>query len=232
MSPAPSLSDLITTVEVDAASPAPLDRLAAASSMARDLADTGDSLLGHFVDQCRRAGHSWTEISGSLGVSKQAAHKRFTITLDAPSMERFTPRAKLALDAATSAAHALGHSFVGTEHLLLGLFHDDQTIAGKVLAGAGIERSAVAERVLTHTPQRDRGPDNPPYTPRASDALAGALQEALALGHNYLGTEHLLLGLYRDPASLAHQILTDGGLPYDDARAKVVDLLAGFQKDG
>jgi hypothetical protein len=227
MAPAPSLSDLIAVVDADAASSSPLDRLATASTTAADLAEAGDALLGHFVDQCRRAGHSWTEISGALGVSKQAAHKRFT--LPAPAMERFTPRAKAALDAATTASLAMGHRFIGTEHLLLGLFHDEQAIAAVILSGAGFTSKAVAGKVLEVTPQGGTaGPGEASYTPKAAEALAGALSEALELGHNYIGTEHLLLALYRDHETLAHQILVDGGLSAGDARAQVVQALSGF----
>ncbi|HZI37104.1 MAG TPA: hypothetical protein VFF24_02265, partial [Acidimicrobiia bacterium] len=116
MTPAPTLQGLIETVEADAASADPLDLLATASSTVAQLAEVGDAVLGHFVDRCRRNGHSWTEISGALGVTKQAAHKRFSFT--APTLERFTERARRAVDAAAVAARDLRHNFVGTEHLL------------------------------------------------------------------------------------------------------------------
>jgi hypothetical protein len=227
MTPAPSLSDLIATVESDAATPDPLARLSTASATVAELAEAGDAVLGHFVDQCRRAGHSWTEISGALGVTKQAAHKRFA-ALAPPSMERFTGRAKAAVEAAATAALALGHRFIGTEHLLLGLYHDEQALSAKILAEAGIERSAVVERIVATTPRGSIEPGEPTYTPLAATALAGALTEALQLGHNYIGTEHLLLALYRDPDGLASQILVEGGFSRDAALAKVVTLLSGF----
>jgi len=227
MTPAPSLPDLIAVVEEDAAEPDPLARLATASATAAELADAGDALLGHFVDQCRRAGRSWTEISGALGVTKQAAHKRFAL-LTPPSTERFTARATAAVEAAATAALALGHRFIGTEHLLLGLFHDEQALSAKILAEAGIERSTVVERIVSTTPRGPVEPSERTYTPRAAAALSGALTEALELGHGYIGTEHLLLGLYREPDGLASQILVEGGLSRDAARAKVVTLLSGF----
>src|SRR5882724_2278502 len=86
MTPAPTLQELIQTVERDAASSDVLDLLATASSTVAQLEEVGDAVLGHFVDRCRRQGHSWTEISGALGVSKQAAHKRFSFP--APTLER------------------------------------------------------------------------------------------------------------------------------------------------
>src|SRR5918999_3642772 len=105
MTPAPTLQELIETVERDAPSADVLDLLSTASSTVVQLEEVGDAVLGHFVDRCRRHGHSWTEISTALGVSKQAAHKRFSFT--APTLERFTPRARTAVDAATGAARSL-----------------------------------------------------------------------------------------------------------------------------
>src|SRR5918995_1502277 len=119
MSPAPDLNDLIASVEADVAAD-PLAQLSAASEMANELAGTSDALVGHFVDRCRATGHTWAEISDSLGVSRQAAHKRYSaIPRD---LERWTPRARQTLEHAISTAVAFGHSYVGTEHLLLGLF--------------------------------------------------------------------------------------------------------------
>src|SRR5882724_13373384 len=104
MTPAPNLQERIDTVHADAASAAALDQLTAASHTVADLEAVADAVLGHFVDQCRRSGHSWSEISGALGVSKQAAHKRFSFAgferLASPSFERFTERARAALRAA------------------------------------------------------------------------------------------------------------------------------------
>lgn len=90
MTPAPSLAELIATVEADAPSPDPLARLATASGTSAELTQTGDSLVGHFVDKCRSAGHSWAEISDALGVSKQAAHKRYSAV--PRELSRFTER--------------------------------------------------------------------------------------------------------------------------------------------
>src|SRR5262245_54514394 len=119
MTPGPTLQELIATVEADAASTDDLVRLEAAARVAADLEDVADGTLTHFVDQCRRNGRSWAEISRSLGVTKQAVHKRFSVT---PSFDRFTLRAKGALEGAAASARRLGHNYVGTEHVLLGLF--------------------------------------------------------------------------------------------------------------
>jgi ClpA/ClpB-like protein len=234
MTPAPSLHDLIETVRRDAGSDDILEQLATARAMVADLSETGDAVLGHFVDRARGSGRSWTEISNVLGVTKQAVHKRFTkVSLDVnddATFERFTTRARRAFDAAKPAATGLGHTYIGTEHLLLGFYADRDSIATKVLADARIGRNAVEADVVARAGRGDAGtaPDEPPLTPRASAVVAGAVAEALQLGHNYIGTEHLLLAMYRDPAGLAAQILAARGLEHDTAHAKVIEALSGY----
>jgi hypothetical protein len=229
MAPAPTLQDLIETVERDAQSSALLDLLATASSTVAQLEEVGDAVLGHFVDRCRRNGHSWTEISTALGVTKQAAHKRFSFP--APTLERFTPRARGAVDAATKAARALGHNFVGTEHLLLGLFAEPQGLAALALVEAGVDRAAVEGKVLEAVSRGEPLLDNPLYLPQASLALQGALGEALRLGHNYIGTEHILLGLVRDRDTLAVRILGDLGVSSEWIRTRLVDMVNALAEE-
>jgi uncharacterized protein YjiS (DUF1127 family) len=224
MAPAPSLQELIETVERDASGPSLLDLLATASSTVAQLEEVGDAVLGHFVDRCRRGGHSWSEISTALGVSKQAAHKRFSFP--APTLERFTPRARHAVDAAAAAARSLGHNYVGTEHLLLGLFTEPEGLAARALTDAGIERAAVEAKVLEILPRQSEPLlDNPPYIPAASLALQGALGEALRLGHNYIGTEHILLALVRDRSTLAARALADLGVSADQIATRLVHMV-------
>ena len=224
MTPAPTLQGLIETVEADAASADPLDLLATASSTVAQLEEVGDAVLGHFVDRCRRNGHSWTEISGALGVTKQAAHKRFSFT--APTLERFTERARRAVDAAAVAARDLRHNFVGTEHLLLGLFAQPEGLAARALAEAGVDRKAVEAKVLEVVPRGGEPMlDNPLYTPRASLALQEALEEALRLGHNYIGTEHILLGLVRDRDALSARALKELGVSVESIRSRLVEMV-------
>ncbi len=212
-------------VEQDASTGEPLDQLIAASQTVAQLEDVGDSLLGHFVDRCRRSGRSWSEISNALGVSKQAAHKRFSF--GAPTFERFTPRARNTLKSARAEAGALGHGYVGTEHLLLALFAEPEGLAAKTLTEAGLDRAAVEVKVLEITPRGAADPsETPPYTPRSKEVLVGALAEALALGHNYIGTEHLLLALFRDENGVAAHVLADLGIEQDAVRARLVEQLA------
>jgi hypothetical protein len=225
MTPAPPLTDLIATVAADAPSADPLARLATASTTAAELTDASDALVGHFVDECRAAGHTWAEISQSLGVTRQAAHKRYSAT--PRELQRWTERAKAVLGFSADAARGLGHPFVGTEHLLLGLFPPGG-IGATVLGEQGLTEESVAARVVAHTPARGTGPAEPPFTPLAAQVFGGALSEAISMGHNYIGTEHLLLALFGQPDGLAAQILADAGATHAACKARIAELLVGL----
>lgn len=223
MAPAPQLAELIATVDADAASTDPLARLATASTIAADLTETSDRLVGHFVDQCRAAGRTWAEISEALGVTKQAAHKRYaSLPRD---LSRFTTRARGVISAAVDAARGVGHGYVGTEHLLLGLFPPGG-VAAEVLMDSGLTETDLATAVLALAPSGTAElVEPPPFTPRAARVFSTALEEALAMGHNYIGTEHLLLGLFSDADGLAARILTDAGVSHADVKERVVAKL-------
>jgi hypothetical protein len=225
MTPGPSLQELIETVRADAHSDDARDQLAVASRTVAELAEVGDAVLGHFIDQCRRSGLSWSEISAALGVSRQAAHKRFSFP--APELERFTERARSALRAAVEDACGLGHNYVGTEHLLLGLFEPAQGIAAQILGELGFTRASVEEEITIAARRSPSTVVDPPYTPRARQSIERAVTEAVGLGHNYVGTEHLLLALFGDPDTLAAKILAAGGADHVDVRDRVVQKLSG-----
>jgi ATP-dependent Clp protease ATP-binding subunit ClpA len=247
MTPPPTLQQLIDTVREDADSDQPLDQLVTAAAAAAQLEETTDALLGHFVDRCRRDGRSWTEISTALGVTKQAVHKRFAPALAAhifaaspgPTFERFTDRARHVIVASQQAAHSLGSAAAGTEHLLLGLFAEPAGIAGRALAAMNVTedsvRAALAARNVADQGKPagdavDPSADSAPaFTEDGKRALSDALTEALKFGHNYIGTEHLLLGLYHDDGSLATHILLEAGALEATARAHVLDMLRAFQ---
>lgn len=227
MPPIPDLPALVEIVGADAAGDGPLDQLTQAARTVADLEEVSDELLGHFVDRCRRAGHTWSEISAALGVTKQAAHKRFSGL--APGLERFTPRAAAVVERAPDQARRLGHAYVGTEHLLLALFEATGSLAAAILADAGLTTGACEAQVLTHVHRGDRArPGRVPFTPRAVGAVRGAPGEALRLGHGYVGTEHLLLALCADPEGVAAKTLTALGVDYEGTRARVVEKLADF----
>jgi hypothetical protein len=219
---------MIDAIRADSPSTDPVEQLVTAAQMVAAIGEISDSALGFFVDQCRRSGRSWTEISSALGVTKQAAHKRFTTT--EPTTELLTARAQAALFAAGQEAIRLGHNYVGTEHLLLGLLDARSSVAGHVLTDHGIARKAVRERVAAVVPPLPgyRASTPGPYTPRATQCLTRATSEALAMGHHYVGTEHLLLAVAADADGLAARILSELDTTHDDVRAAVIAKLSGF----
>jgi ATP-dependent Clp protease ATP-binding subunit ClpA len=140
--------------------------------------------------------------------------------------ERFTVRARRVVVLAQEEARELDHDYIGTEHLLLGLLPDVEGVAVRVLAGLGISRQAVREQVVARV---GRGSSTPaghiPFTPRAKKSLELSLREALQLGHNYIGTEHILLGLIREGEGVAAQVLTGLGADLTRVRVKVLELV-------
>ena len=221
MTPGPTLQELIDGVWADTPGEDALTQLSRASKTVADLEQTTDALLGHFVDQCRRSGRSWSEISSALGVSKQAAHKRFS--LDAPNFERFTEPARNALARSEEEAHRLGHDFVGTEHLLLALFDSPDGLAAQILGESGITRSTVETQIVALIkPGTGSEERTLPFTPRAKAVVRNAFHEALQLGHNYVGTEHLLLGLFTDGDAVAGKVLVELGVGLDATRARII----------
>ena len=254
MTPPPSLQELIDTVRQDSPSEDPLDLLATASVAVGQLEATSDALLGHFVDRCRRGGQSWSQISAALGVSKQAVHKRFSGPIadrliashQPPTFERFTSRARAVLVAADAAARAQGRAEVGAEHLLTGLFAEPEGLAAKALTAMGISRErvdqataaavpAAPEAEKAHTEARTGAGATPAgerlrWSAPAAAVLRDALVEALELGHNYIGTEHILLGLLRDPDSPGARLLAELGATPAETKVRLTELLAGFTK--
>ncbi len=230
MAPAPTVTQLVEEIRSDAATSDPLVQLITAAEMVAAMNDASDSALGFFVDQCRRSGRSWAEISEALGVTKQAAHKRFNAA--EPTAELLTDRAQAALFAAGREAVAMGHNYVGTEHLLLGVFDPRGGVAAHVLNELRISRKAVRERVATTVPALPmRSSATPgPYTPRATQCVTRASSEAVALGHEYVGTEHLLLAVAADTDGLAARVLAELGTNYDDLRAGVIKKRSGFDR--
>ncbi len=224
MTPGPTLQELIDGVRTDTRGEDALVQLAQASKIVADLEETSDALLGHFVDQCRRSGRSWSEISGALGVSKQAAHKRFS--LDAPNFERFTDRARNVLAQSEAEAQRLGHGFVGTEHLLLALFDSPDGVAAQVLGESGITKSMVETQIVALIkPGTDSEERRRPFTPRAKAVVRNAVHEALHLGHNYVGTEHILMALFSDGDAVAAKVLDELGASHNDTRARILRAL-------
>ncbi len=143
--------------------------------------------------------------------------------------ERFTDRARRVLVLAQEEARLLNHNFIGTEHILLGLIHEGEGVAAKALESLGISLEAVREKVEeTIGPAGNGTTGSPPFTPRAKKVLELSLREALQLGHNYIGTEHMLLGLVREGEGVAAQVLVSLGADLSRVRQQVIQLLSGY----
>ncbi|HRN29152.1 MAG TPA: Clp protease N-terminal domain-containing protein, partial [Terrimesophilobacter sp.] len=144
--------------------------------------------------------------------------------------ERFTDRARRVVVLAQEEAKMLNHNYIGTEHILLGLIHEGEGIAAKALEALGISLDAVREQVQDIIGQGQQQPTGHiPFTPRAKKVLELSLREALQLGHNYIGTEHILLGLIREGEGVAAQVLVKLGADLNRVRQQVIQLLSGYQ---
>ncbi len=226
----PRLDDLITaitTVHDDA-----LDQLSDAVLAAEHLGEVADHLIGHFVDQARRSGASWTDIGKSMGVTKQAAQKRFVPKGSTPDLDpeqgfsRFTPRARKVVVASQSEARAAGNLEITPAHLALGLLSQPEALAVRMITAQGVTPDTLRRRVAAtlsaaaETPP----PELIPFDGAAKKVLELTFRQALRLGHNYVGTEHLLLAL------LDHEdgdgVLTGLGLDRGAAETTLADLLA------
>ncbi|MEU0550787.1 Clp protease N-terminal domain-containing protein [Micromonospora sp. NPDC005979] len=209
-----------------------LDQLTDAVIAADHLGEVADHLIGHFVDQARRSGASWTDIGRSMGVSKQAAQKRFVAkgSSDAGALDpnagfgRFTPRARNVVMASQEEARAAGNPEIGPAHLVLGLLAEPEGLAARVLVGRGATPEAVREAIgAVLPPATGDVPDLIPYNADGKKALELTFREALRLGHNYIGTEHILLALLEQEDGAG--VLTDLGL---DKAAVEADLSAAL----
>jgi ATP-dependent Clp protease ATP-binding subunit ClpC len=144
--------------------------------------------------------------------------------------ERFTDRARRVVVLAQEEARMLSHNYIGTEHILLGLIHEGEGVAAKALESLGISLEAVRSQVEEIIGQGQQAPSGHiPFTPRAKKVLELSLREALQLGHNYIGTEHILLGLIREGEGVAAQVLVKLGADLNKVRQQVIQLLSGYQ---
>ncbi len=144
--------------------------------------------------------------------------------------ERFTDRARRVVVLAQEEARMLNHNYIGTEHILLGLIHEGEGVAAKGLEALGISLEAVRSQVEEIIGQGQQAPSGHiPFTPRAKKVLELSLREALQLGHNYIGTEHILLGLIREGEGVAAQVLVKLGADLNRVRQQVIQLLSGYQ---
>ena len=233
------LDDLIDTIKQVHTDP--LEQLTDAVLVADHIGEVADALIGHFVDQARRQGASWTEIGASMGVTKQAAQKRFVqrpgateaAALDPNAgFSRFTPRARNAVVSAQNEARARHDQEIRIEHLVLGLLAEPEGLAARAIVAQGVSLDRVREVATATLGPAGTGesPELVPFDDRARAVLEATFREALRLGHDYIGTEHVLLALL--DADEGTGVLT--GLGVDRARAEefVAGALAAVQDEG
>ncbi|MFH8657198.1 Clp protease N-terminal domain-containing protein [Streptomyces afghaniensis] len=193
------LDDLISAIKK--VHQEPLEQLQDAVLAADHLGEVADHLIGHFVDQARRSGASWTDIGKSMGVTRQAAQKRFvpkeSADLDpSQGFNRYTPRARNTVMAAHNAAKSARNAEGVPEHLVLGLLAEPDGLAAKALVEQGVSLDTVREAATAALPPAvEEAPELVPYGQAAKKVLELTFREALRLGHNYIGTEHILLAL-------------------------------------
>ncbi|MEU0163263.1 Clp protease N-terminal domain-containing protein [Streptomyces sp. NPDC006261] len=231
VTPSVRLDDLIEAIKKT--NPDALEQLSGAVIAADHLGDVADHLIGHFVDQARRSGASWTDIGRSMGVTRQAAQKRFvtkkgeeTSDLDpSQGFGRFTQRARNVVMASHNEAKAAGHAEIVPAHLALGLLAEPEGIAARVITGQGVTPAALrrAAEAALPTPA-DELPELLPYDADSRKVLELTFREALRLGHNYVGTEHILLALleFEDGSGLLKRL----GLSKEATSAAVESAVA------
>lgn len=240
------LDELVAIVESRASSDE--TRLAAAVALSSELDELRDELVDHYVRLARERGLSWVQIGQQLGVSRQAAHQRFGArrvrALDVgrrrrrrrgatcepatkADLEMMTGGAKDALATAQDEARKLGHGYLGTEHLLLGVLADHNGVAAKAMRALDISADIVRRRIMEIV---GRGRETPvgeiPLTPRSKKVLELSRAEAKRMKQNSVGTEHLLLALAAEGEGMAARTLVDSGVTMTRLRSVTLGLMS------
>ena len=199
LTPSVRLDELIAAIKKVHAEP--LEQLQDAVIAADHLGEVADHLIGHFVDQARRSGASWTDIGQSMGVTRQAAQKRF-VPKESTGLDpnqgfgRYTLRARNVVMTAHNEAKAARNTEGRPEHLILGLLAEPDGLAAKAITAQGILLDTVRQAATAALPPAaEEVPELVPYGSDAKKVLELTFREALRLGHNYIGTEHILLAL-------------------------------------
>ncbi|SFO64240.1 ATP-dependent Clp protease ATP-binding subunit [Actinomadura madurae] len=231
------LDDLINAIKkvhTDA-----LEQLSSAVLAAEHLGEVADHLIGHFVDQARRSGASWTEIGTSMGVTKQAAQKRFVPKGSGPDLDpsqgfsRYTDRARQVVVQSMSQARAAGNAEIAPAHLVLAMITQRDSLASRAIVAQDVLLDTVRQAATAALPPSgDDLPELIPFDQDAKKALELTFREALRLGHNYIGTEHLLLALLEFENGTG--VLSEAGIGKAAAEANIVEALAAItaQKEG
>ena len=224
-----TLDELMTQVRTRRPDGTALDHLAEAAGLAAFIDELADHLVGHFVDQARRSGASWTAIGQSMGVTKQAVQKRFVA--GETSLDRFTNRAKVVVLKAQNVARERGEQEVTSLHLVLGLLAEWEGLAGRAIEAAGVSKAAVETSVVEALPEPGRpARQHSPFAPGLNKVLELSVREGLRLGHSYVGTEHLLLGLLESRDEPGAQVLEALGVSKADTEAWTLQELSELQR--
>jgi Clp amino terminal domain, pathogenicity island component len=223
-----TIDDLAAVVAARAGEPSPATRLGAAIELGRELTDLGDALIGRFVAEAREAGLSWTEIGRMFGTSKQAVQQRYGAATLQPGgwPGRWTPAARRALDEAGREARALGHDYIGTEHVLLALVSAGGGLAATVLRELGVGRDRMlSTRCMSPGPGQPTPQECLPLMPRLKQALEHSQRIADGLDARLAGSEHLLAGIVAVPDSMAVEILRRLRVSAADVQAALAERM-------
>lgn len=219
-----TLDELINDVHSRRPDGTGLDHLAEACLMARHLDDLADHLVGHFVDQARRSGASWTMIGQSMGVTKQAAQQRSAPGVAA--VDRFTNRAQVVVLKAQNHARDRGQSEVTSIDLLFGLLAEWEGLAGQVMEAAGVTAESLGVAATEALPAAGRPNQyHVDFSVGLKKVYELAVREALRLGHNYVGTEHIMLALLEAQEEPGAQVLARLGVTKAAAERRVREAL-------
>ena len=214
-----SLADLIARLDEELPDAGALARISEAQLRAQTMSDLGDQLVGHYVGKAKQAGATWSEIGDAIGVTKQAAQQRHAPTV----FERFTDLNRHSIVLAQEAARTHKHEFIGTEHILLGLLGEPRGLAYEVLTAKSESEQAVRDAIEEAMPPAGKKAlrGHIAFRPESKGAIEQATRAAADLGHDWVGTEHMLLGLIRVQEGLAAQILRNLGFTSDELHETV-----------
>lgn len=219
-----SLADLIARLDEELPDSNALDRIGEAHIRAQTLSDLGDQLVGHYVGKAKQSGASWSEIGEAIGVSKQAAQQRHA---PAP-FERFTDLNRHGIVLAQEAARTHKHDSITTEHILLGLLGEPRGLAYEVLMAKTESEERIREAIEEALPPAGKKAlrGHIAFAPESKQTIEHAMRAAADLGHGWVGTEHMLLGLIRTEGSPAAQILHNLGFTSDELHETVKTEIA------
>ena len=235
-----SLNSLILRVTGEQAGTDPLDRLELACAAAHELTETADQLITYFVNEARDAGLSWTQIGERMGVTKQAARKKF-VPRDLPAEPsvlreriygRYTGPARHVIILAQAQAKERRHPCIGTEHILLAICNEPAGTGTRIIRACGTGPDQLAVGLARRLPPPGtEAPDRPPFTAGTKKVIELTARKARQLGHDRIGTGHLLLGVLIQGGGPAADVLAEAGITWQRAERELLRLPAGEDEE-